>query len=242
MSKGKESTQWPSFQKESVRSQRTLSPLEEQFIFAAEFGDIPTVQKILEENPTFNVDFCDILGRTPLHLAIENDHLEVVELLIDRNSVAKIREALLLAISSGHEQIAGSILRHRRYCERRKENKRFGNTDYFFTKASEDSQFSSDITPLILASERNQAEIVQLLLLQGETIVKPHHYYCGCQECCNKLEFDQLRLSKSRLDAYRGLASSIYISLSSTDPILTAFDLAQELLEVSRVEKYFKFG
>ncbi|KAL3860514.1 hypothetical protein ACJMK2_010633 [Sinanodonta woodiana] len=240
MPKGKESTQWPSFPKEGARSHRTLSPLQNQFSFAAEFGDIPTVQKILEANPAFNVDFCDSLGRTPLHLAIENDHMEVVELLIDRYTVDKIREALLLAISSDHEQIALCILRHRRCSDKRKENKRFDKTDYFFTTASEDSQFSSDITPLILASERKQVEIVQLLILQGDSIAKPHHYYCGCQECSNKLEFDQLRLSKSRLDAYRGLASPIYISLSSTDPILTAFDLAQELLEVSKVEKYFK--
>ncbi|KAL3860515.1 hypothetical protein ACJMK2_010634 [Sinanodonta woodiana] len=240
MPKGKKTSPWLSFPKEDSGSHKTLSPLQERFIFAAEQGNIPTVQTILEENPLFNVDFYDILGRTPLRLAIENDHLEVVELLIERHTVDKIHEALLLAISSDHEQIALCILRHRRYCDIRKESKRFGKTDYFFTRASEDSQFSSEITPLILASERNQVQIVQLLLLQGEVIVKPHHYYCGCQECSNKLEFDQLRLSKSRLDSYRGLASPIYISLSSTDPILTAFDLAQELLEVSKVEKYFK--
>ena len=54
-----------------------LNDLEEDFIYAAEFGDIPTVQKILEDNPHFNVDFSDILGRTPLRLAVGNEHLEV---------------------------------------------------------------------------------------------------------------------------------------------------------------------
>ena len=122
----------------------------------------------------------------------------------------------------------------------KRENKRFGETDYFFNTTSEDSPFSSDITPLILAAERNQFEIVQLLLLRGETIRKPHHYYCNCQECSNKLVFDQLRLAKTRLNAYRGLASSAYISLSSNDPILTAFELARELRCVAKVEKYYK--
>lgn len=54
-----------------------LSVLEEDFIYASEFGNIPSVQKILEENPSFNVGYSDILGRTPLRLAVGNEHLEV---------------------------------------------------------------------------------------------------------------------------------------------------------------------
>lgn len=166
---------------------------------------------------------------------------QVVELLLDRCNLSTIHEALLQAISAGHEQIAETVLKHPKYQNvNKKENKRFGETDYFYTTTSEDSPFSSDITPLILAAERNQFEIVQLLLLRGETIPKPHHYYCNCQECANKLEFDQLRLAKTRLNAYKGLASGAYISLSSKDPVLTAFELARELRHVAKVEKYYK--
>ena len=164
----------------------------------------------------------------------------MVELLLDRSNLANIYEALLQAISAGHEQIAESILKHPKYQGMKKEHKHFGETDHFFNTASEDSPFSSDITPLILAAERNQFEIIQLLLLRGETIKKPHHYYCNCQECSNKLEYDQLRLAKTRLNAYKGLSSGAYISLSSKDPILTAFELARELRAVSKVEKYYK--
>ena len=164
----------------------------------------------------------------------------MVELLLDRSNLANIYEALLQAISAGHEQIAESILKHPKYQGMKKEHKHFGETDHFFNTASEDSPFSSDITPLILAAERNQFEIVQLLLLRGETIRKPHHYYCNCQECSNKLEYDQLRLAKTRLNAYKGLSSGAYISLSSKDPILTAFELARELRAVAKVEKYYK--
>ena len=101
-------------------------------------------------------------------------------------------------------------------------------------------QFSPDITPLILASQKNQYEIVQLLLLRGEKVQKPHKFGCLCQECVNKMKFDQLRSAKYRLNAYRGLASEAYISLSSKDPILTAFQLSKELRLLSRNEKYFK--
>ncbi|XP_052674210.1 short transient receptor potential channel 7-like [Crassostrea angulata] len=225
-------------------SKSSLSELEEIFIEAAEFGDFPTIKSILKEQgreqQTFSVDYTDIVGRTPLQLAVANEHLEVVELLLRHSNISNIHEALLHAISKGHEHIAECILKHPRYIEIKPKNKRIGETDHFFNQTKEDSPFSSDITPLILAAERNQIEIVQLLLLRGEKINKPHHYYCNCQECSNKLEFDELRLAKTRLNAYKGLASCTYISLTSEDPVLTAFDLARELRYVSTIEKSFK--
>lgn len=166
--------------------------------------------------------------------------LQVVELLLGHSNISNIHEALLHAISKGHEHIAESILKHPKYIEIKPKNKRIGETDHFFNQTKEDSPFSSDITPIILAAERNQIEIVQLLLLRGEKIKKPHHYYCNCQECSNKLEFDELRLAKTRLNAYKGLASCTYISLTSEDPVLTAFELAKELRYVSTIEKSFK--
>ncbi|XP_062570970.1 short transient receptor potential channel 7-like [Saccostrea cucullata] len=222
----------------------SLSEVEEIFIEAAEYGDFPTIKSILKEREKeqlpFSVDYTDIVGRTPLQLAVANEHLEVVELLLGHSNITNIHEALLHAISKGHEHIAESILKHPKYIELKPKNKRIGETDHFFNQTKEDSPFSSDITPLILAAERNQIEIVQLLLLRGEKIKKPHHYYCSCQECSNKLEFDELRLAKTRLNAYKGLASCTYISLTSEDPVLTAFELAKELRYVSTIEKSFK--
>ncbi|XP_061163089.1 short transient receptor potential channel 6-like [Saccostrea echinata] len=187
-----------------------------------------------------NVDCIDALGRTALRLAVKNEHLEVVEVLLDRSSGRHIYEAVLQAISAGHIQIAETILKHRRYLEMWKERKKLGDDDHFFKTSFEESQFSPDITPLILAAQKNQYEIVQLLLLRGEIIQKPHKFRCACQECTNKMKFDMLRSAKYRLNAYRGLASEAYISLSSKDPILTAFELGSELKSLSRVEKYFK--
>ena len=115
-----------------------------------------------------------------------------------------------------------------------------GDTDGFFKTAQAESQFSPDVTPLILAAQKNQYEIVQLLLMRGELIQKPHKFNCLCLECRNKMKFDELRMAKSRLNAYKGLTSEAYISLSSKDPILTAFELAKELTNLSRVEKHFK--
>ncbi|WAR11309.1 TRPC3-like protein, partial [Mya arenaria] len=165
----------------------------------------------------------------------------VVEVLLEKSSGRHICEAVLQAISAGHVQIAESILKHKRYLEIWKDRKKFGDDDHFFKTQFEDSQFSPDITPLILAAQKNQYEIVQLLLLRGERIQKPHKFGCLCQECVNKSKFDQLRSAKYRLSAYRGQASEAYISLSSKDPILTAFQLSKDFRSLSKEEKYFKY-
>lgn len=92
----------------------------------------------------------------------------------------------------------------------------------------------------MLASQYNRTEIVQILLLNGDFIEKPHEFHCKCNECSNRFKFDSLRHAQSRLNAFRGLASESYISLASIDPVLTAFEMAHELKILSEKEKYFK--
>ena len=104
----------------------------------------------------------------------------------------------------------------------------------------DDSQFTAETTPLILAAQRNRFEIVSLLIRKGQKIDKPHVYNCECHHCKAKVALDELRYAKSRLNAYKGMASEAYISLSSDDPILTAFQLRQELRHVASKEKHYR--
>uniref|UniRef100_A0A2C9LC42 DH domain-containing protein n=1 Tax=Biomphalaria glabrata TaxID=6526 RepID=A0A2C9LC42_BIOGL len=150
-----------------------------------------------------------------------------------------MNEAVLQAIDSGATNIAEITLRHPRYLEASKRMRRMGDVEGFF-KPERGSQFPSYVTPLILAAQKNEYPIVQLLLQRGESIIRPHKFGCGCQECINKQKFDQLRSAKCRLDAYMGLASEAYVSLYSKDPFLTAFELAQELRQLADSEVFFK--
>ena len=55
-----------------------------------------------------------------------------------------------------------------------------------------------------------------------------------------KQERDSLKRSRSRLNAYKALASPAYMALSSPDPITTTFELRQEMKRVAQVEKEFR--
>ncbi len=164
-----------------------------------------------------------------------------MQALLEKCDSSKLKEALLLAIFLGHTQIAESILMHPKYKVFNDKKFQNGDSDSFWqTPSSDDAQFPPDITPLILAAQYNRTEIVQILLLNGDRITKPHDFHCKCNECLNRFKFDSLRHAQSRLNAYRGLTSEAYISLASIDPILTAFELARELRILSTKEKYFK--
>lgn len=102
------------------------------------------------------------------------------------------------------------------------------------------SDFTPDITPIILAAHTNNYEIIKLLLQRGVSIPQPHTVRCNCMECVSSSDVDGLRHSRSRLNIYKALASPSLIALSSEDPFLTAFKLSWELRELSKVENEFK--
>ena len=102
------------------------------------------------------------------------------------------------------------------------------------------SAFTPDITPIILAAHRDNYEIIKILLDRGDRIPKPHDVRCSCAECTTKKQEDSLNYSRSRINAYKALASPSLISLSSKDPILTSFELSWELKRLSKLENEFK--
>ena len=51
--------------------------MEQELFDAANFGDVFGILSVLKTNPNLNVNIRDRLGRTPLCLAVTNEHEEV---------------------------------------------------------------------------------------------------------------------------------------------------------------------
>ncbi|XP_068174210.1 short transient receptor potential channel 4b isoform X2 [Antennarius striatus] len=216
-----------------VRAESELSAMERAYLGAVEKGDYASVKEALEDAEIYfriNIDCIDPLGRTALLIAIENENLEIIDLLLSYD--VHVGDALLHAI---RKEVVGAVellLNHKKPRGEKQVPPILLDKQF--------SDFTPDITPIILAAHTNNYEIIKLLLQRGVSIPQPHAVLCNCVECVSSLDVDGLRHSRSRLNIYKALSSPSLIALSSEDPFLTAFHLSWELKDLSRVENEFK--
>ncbi|XP_069168156.1 transient-receptor-potential-like protein isoform X3 [Procambarus clarkii] len=212
-----------------------MDPKERVFLEAAERGDKHTMMRCLSPPSAVNVNCTDILGRSAIQIAVDNENVEIVELLLLQENV-KIGDALLYAITEGVYKIVEMLINHPSITPEMLAN------DWVKVRAGgeESSDFDPNISPIILAAHCNQFEILQLFLSRGAYIDKPHPLSCCCRPCTEGFHADSLRYSMRRIHTYRALASPAWISLTSEDPILAAFRLSWELERLARVENEFK--
>uniref|UniRef100_A0A667YP72 Transient receptor potential cation channel, subfamily C, member 6a n=1 Tax=Myripristis murdjan TaxID=586833 RepID=A0A667YP72_9TELE len=221
----------------------SLSEAEQRFLEAAEYGNIPEVRRMLLQMPSLNVNAVDYMGQNALQLAVANEHLEVTELLLGRAELARVGDALLLAISKGYVRITEALLGHPSFRDTRRLTASPAQADMlddFFAYDEDGTRFSHDVTPVILAAHCQEYEIVHTLLSKGARIDPPHDYFCCCDSCNYQQQYDSFSHSRSRINAYRGLARPAYLSLSNEDPVLAALELSNELAVLANIEKEFK--
>ncbi|KAK6013927.1 transient-receptor-potential calcium channel protein, partial [Ostertagia ostertagi] len=179
---------------------------EKQFLLSCERGDIGSVRKLLAIKDGLNINCVDPLGRNALLIAIENENIEMIELLLDHN--IETGDAILYAIGEENVEAVEIIIEHLEKIDK------FNPEDNY--------------------------ECIKLFLDKKGTVPHPHDVHCSCHECEVIREEDSLRLSRSRINAYRALASPSLICLSAKDPILYAFELSWELRRLSYIENEFR--
>jgi len=92
---------------------RQLTLEEKKFLLAVERGDMAGTRRMLQkaqDTEYINVNCVDPLGRTALLMAIDNENLEMVELLINYNVDTK--DALLHSISEEFVEAVEVLLDH----------------------------------------------------------------------------------------------------------------------------------
>lgn len=225
----------------STQSARCFSMTEEHFLDAAENGNVPKVAQMLEEVPDLNVNYVNYKGHNALQLAVANERLEITKLLLKKKELGRIGDALMLAISKGYIRIVEALLSHQAFLDgQRLSDCPSQADDDFFTYDEDGTRFSHGITPIILASQCHEYEIVHMLLMKGARIERPHDYFCQCRTCSNEQSRDSFSHSQSRINAYKGLASPAYLCLSNEDPVMEALELGNELAVLANTEKEFK--
>lgn len=223
-----------------IRTQDMLSPLERQFLDAAEKGNRPSLESCLHQRSRvpLNINAVDAMGRTAIEIAVDNENVEIVQMLLQQPDV-RIGNALLCAIREGVYEIVEAFINHQSIT---RDMLGEGWSKYCELEPTETatSEYSSDISPVILAAHLNQFEILQLLLRKDASIEKPHKHYCPCEVCEEERINDGLHRSLKRINTYHALASPAWISLTSSDPILSAFKLSRELQKRANAEDEFK--
>ncbi|KAK6631230.1 hypothetical protein RUM43_014327 [Polyplax serrata] len=90
-----------------------LSLDEKKFLLAVERGDVASTRRTLQkaqETDFININCVDPLGRSALLMAIDNENLEMVELLIEHK--VETKDALLHAISEEFVEAVEVLLDH----------------------------------------------------------------------------------------------------------------------------------
>ncbi|XP_061717205.1 LOW QUALITY PROTEIN: transient-receptor-potential-like protein [Cydia pomonella] len=214
---------------------KALTYEEKKYLLAVERGDMANVRRILQRahrQKHVDVNCVDSLGRGALTLAIDGENMEMVELLVVMG--VETKDALLQAINAEFVEAVELLLEHEELIYKPGE-------PYSWQKVDPNTaMFTPDVTPLMLAAHKNNYEIIKILLDRGATLPDPHDVRCGCDDCIRESSEDSLRHSLARLNAYRALASPSLIALSSTDPILTAFQLSWELRNLAFAEQESK--
>ncbi|KAH8384760.1 hypothetical protein KR093_007794, partial [Drosophila rubida] len=208
---------------------------EKKFLLAVERGDIPNVRRILQKalrQQHIDINCMDPLGRRALTLAIDNENLEMVELLVIMG--VETKDALLHAINAEFVEAVELLLEHEELIFKE------GAPYSWQTVDINTAMFAPDVTPLMLAAHKNNFEILRILLDRGAAVPVPHDIRCGCEECVRLMAEDSLRHSLSRVNIYRALCSPSLICLTSNDPILTAFQLSWDLRNLALTEQECK--
>ena len=236
------------------RLQPGLTENERRLLSAAELGDGDLVRKLLESGEV-SAEVLDSQGRSALDLAIIGEDESLTSYLMTKVSEQVIHKGLLCSIQHTKTALCELILKCTMY--------NVTNTDQSNLEIYKNSRITQNGTPngtqkgkkekevngkakkmlteaLMHASIQNNFQIAQVIMLKGIALHIPHDYFCACEYCIEERQSDYLGFCNRRLDTFRALASSSYISLTEEDPVLACFHLVKKFRRLKQIETEYQ--
>uniref|UniRef100_A0A6G1S4Q2 Transient receptor potential-gamma protein n=1 Tax=Aceria tosichella TaxID=561515 RepID=A0A6G1S4Q2_9ACAR len=220
-----------------------MNELEREFLLAVQRGELDALRQFLKTRTLTQLDVnCrDPLDRNALIICIDHKDLDTMKLLLETD--ACVGDALLYAIKENYVEAVEALLQYLEVNKQNHHHHPYDNTSGAYEPCDHEDYcyFSCDMSPLMLAAQNNNFEIVKLLLdKKVSPIGDPHDPRCGCTTCCLARSQDCLKHSRSRINAYRALSSPSLMALSSEDPLETAFQMSAKLEDLAQLEPEYK--
>ncbi|GIY89980.1 short transient receptor potential channel 4 [Caerostris darwini] len=213
-----------------------LSPTEKKFLKLVEEGDIDGLKNLFKTKKQLNFDCCDYKGRRALDIAIKKRDVAMHEFLLQELKISNLHFycAMLTAVLENDVYFLETLLDRVGKTENLEHCMQclVGGGPQCLRYLPEVA--SSNLTPLMVAALERNIEITKMFLERGYLVKKPHLPNCICTCCATRAKTGEtLTESMSRINTYRTLASPTYLILTTSDPILAAFQLSYELEKLS---------
>lgn len=140
------------------------------------------------------------------------------------NHNQKLQEALVKAVKQGNVQVVEILLDH--YLQL------LSSENAGFCNSPEELIKPTNFPPMIVSAQHGNFEMINLFLAKGFKLEREHSVTCKCEDCL----MDMFVTSQRRLEIYRAIANPMWISVTSNDPFLTAFELSDSLKSLARKE------
>ncbi|KAL3314239.1 Short transient receptor putative channel 4 [Cichlidogyrus casuarinus] len=251
----------------AVNNQRHLTSVERHFFHAVELGDLATVKRIVEfwellpaqhgdtlrdkMWSSFHPNLPNELGKRAMTTAIELEQTTILEYFLLCN--LHVGDAILTAIDKNNIAAVKMLIQaqQKQFYQASNSCKPLPPSSIFIQlrhlqegnlaqrKPTLYGTYARDITPIVLAAHLDNFHCLRLLMEAGDRIEEPHEFRCNCSLCLQSIESDSLRHSLHKICLYQAITSPTYMSLTSKDPIRTAFRLSWHIKQLSKLESEF---
>lgn len=151
------------------------------------------------------------------------------------NHESKLEESLLKAVQEGDLEVVEVLIDH--YLQLFSLEELYENSSTVSQATPHSSRKTPvNFLPLVVAAHLGNYDVLKLFISKGFKLERPHDVLCKCEQC----QEDYFRQSQKRLDIYRAMANPMWISLTGSDPFLTAFKLSKDLKSSAKQEDEFE--